>query len=230
MSTSPAASTARPVMASTLRAPGGPCRRCRSPTAGRRSWSGSGVTSSATSTGTPMSARRRRRRSSGCERDRRSRKMIVRPASRMLSAISLGVFCRSAPSTRAIMRSRKVLPGSAVMRTLIRSEMTWVPPVTARAVAAALADHRRGFAGDRRLVDGGDALDDLAVGRDEVAGLDQHDVALVQLGRRQRLDVLDADVAQALGHGLGLGLAQASPPAPCRGLRPWPRRSWRTAR
>ena len=49
----------------------------------------------------------------------------------MLSAISFGVFCRSAPSTSAIMRSRKVEPGAAVMRTLIQSESTWVPPVTA---------------------------------------------------------------------------------------------------
>ena len=57
--------------------------------------------------------------------------MIVSPASRMLSAISLGVFCRSAPSTSAIMRSRKVWPGSEVMRTRIWSESTRVPPVTA---------------------------------------------------------------------------------------------------
>jgi K+-transporting ATPase ATPase A chain len=35
------------------------------------------------------------------------RKMMVSPTSRMVSAISLGVFCRSAPSTRAIIRSRK---------------------------------------------------------------------------------------------------------------------------
>src|SRR5207249_489187 len=40
-----------------------------------------------------------------------SRKMIVSPASRMLSAISFGVFWRSAPSTSAIIRSRKVSPG-----------------------------------------------------------------------------------------------------------------------
>ncbi len=58
-------------------------------------------------------------------------KMIVMPASRMLSAISFGVFCRSAPSTSAIMRSRKVEPCAAVIRTLIQSEMTVVPPVTA---------------------------------------------------------------------------------------------------
>ena len=59
------------------------------------------------------------------------RKISVRPASRMSSAISFGVFCRSAPSTRAIMRSRKVVPGAAVMRTMIQSETTVVPPVTA---------------------------------------------------------------------------------------------------
>ena len=57
--------------------------------------------------------------------------MIVKPARRMLRAISLGVFCRSAPSTRAIMRSRNVSPGLAEMRTTISSESTRVPPVTA---------------------------------------------------------------------------------------------------
>ena len=49
----------------------------------------------------------------------------------MLSAISFGVFWRSAPSTSLIMRSMKVEPGAAVMRTRIQSEITWVPPVTA---------------------------------------------------------------------------------------------------
>ena len=49
----------------------------------------------------------------------------------MFSAISFGVFCRSAPSTSAIIRSRNVWPGSDVTRTLIQSEMTRVPPVTA---------------------------------------------------------------------------------------------------
>ncbi len=59
------------------------------------------------------------------------RKISVRPASSTVSAISLGVLRRSAPSTMAIMRSRKLLPGSAVIRTLIQSETTVVPPVTA---------------------------------------------------------------------------------------------------
>ena len=105
---------------------------------------------------------------------------MVSPTSRMCRAISLGVFCRAAPSTSAIMRSRNDSPGLAEMRTTIRSESTLVPPVTARAVAAALADDRRRLAGDRRLVDRGDALDHLAVAGDHVAGLDDHDVALAQ--------------------------------------------------
>ena len=57
--------------------------------------------------------------------------MIVSPASRMLSAISFGVFWRDEPSTRAIIRSMNVSPGRAVMRTTISSESTRVPPVTA---------------------------------------------------------------------------------------------------
>jgi len=49
----------------------------------------------------------------------------------MFSAISLGVFCRAAPSTSAIMRSTNVSPGFDVMRTTMRSDRTRVPPVTA---------------------------------------------------------------------------------------------------
>ena len=51
-----------------------------------------------------------------------------------------------------------------------------------RAIAARLADYRSRFAGDRRLVDGGHALDDLAVGRNVVARFHQHDVADLQAG------------------------------------------------
>ena len=60
-----------------------------------------------------------------------TRKMIVRAESRIVRAISFGVFWRLAPSTSAIIRSRKLSPGSAVTRTLIRSDRTRVPPVTA---------------------------------------------------------------------------------------------------
>ncbi len=52
-------------------------------------------------------------------------------ASRMLSAISFGVFCRLAPSTIEIMRSRNVSPGSAATLTMSQSERTRVPATTA---------------------------------------------------------------------------------------------------
>ena len=55
----------------------------------------------------------------------------MRPASRMLSAISFGVLRRSAPSTSAIMRSRNDLPGSWVTWITRWSESSRVPPVTA---------------------------------------------------------------------------------------------------
>ena len=61
------------------------------------------------------------------------RKTIVSAASEgMSSAISFGVFCPAwPPSTIAIIRSRKVSPGFVVMRMMIQSERTRVPPVTA---------------------------------------------------------------------------------------------------
>ena len=49
----------------------------------------------------------------------------------MFSAISFGVFWRSAPSTSLIIRSRNVSPGFDVIFTMISSERTRVPPVTA---------------------------------------------------------------------------------------------------
>ena len=57
--------------------------------------------------------------------------MNVNAASRIVSAISLGVFWRRAPSTSAIILSRKPAPLSAVTRITMRSLSTRVPPVTA---------------------------------------------------------------------------------------------------
>ena len=129
VSTSPAASTARPDMASTLN------RTSRSmpamPIADKSAPMvvGISVTNSATRTTTgiepPTYAAKLGIVTTA------STKISVMPASRMLSAISFGVFFRCAPSTRRIIWSRKVLPEAAVMRTLIQSESTWVPPVTA---------------------------------------------------------------------------------------------------
>ena len=58
-------------------------------------------------------------------------KMMESADSRMFNAISLGVFCRAAPSTSEIIRSTKVSPGREVIRTTMRSDSTRVPPVTA---------------------------------------------------------------------------------------------------
>src|SRR5437016_5609955 len=97
----------------------------------------------------------------GCRVTTASRKTMVRPERRMLSAISLGVFCRVAPSTRAIMRSRNVSPGLEVMRTLIQSESTLVPPVTAERsppasrITGESAPVIREAGGDRSAVTGG---------------------------------------------------------------------------
>ena len=120
----------------------------------------------------------------GCSVTTASRKMMVSPASRIVRAISFGVFCRLAPSTRAIMRSRKVSPGLDVMRTddLVREH-----PGPARdrgAVAAALADDRCRLARDGGLVDRGDALDHVAVAGDHLPGGHHAEVAELQLRSR----------------------------------------------
>src|SRR5690606_35651173 len=59
-----------------------------------------------------------------------SRKISVRATSKIFKAISLGVPPRLAPSTIAIMRSRKASPGLAVTCLTIQSDRTRVPPVT----------------------------------------------------------------------------------------------------
>jgi hypothetical protein len=70
----------------------------------------------------------------------------------------------------AIMRSRNVSPGCAVMRTTSQSREHARAARDGAAIAAALADDRRALARDGALVDRGDPFDDLAVDRDELAG------------------------------------------------------------
>ena len=57
--------------------------------------------------------------------------MIDSATRKICKAISLGVFLRAAPSTMAIILSRKLSPASLVICTTIQSERTVVPPVTA---------------------------------------------------------------------------------------------------
>ena len=79
------------------------------------------------------------------------------------------------------------LARSAVIRTTMRSDSTLVPPVTAE---RSPPDSRITGADSPVIADSStDAMpfDDLAVGRDQVAGLAHHDVALAQLGRGDEL-------------------------------------------
>ena len=92
------------------------------------------------------------------------------------------------------------------------------------AVTAGLADDRRRLAGDRRLVDRRDALDDGAVAGDHLAGLDDHHVAAVQLGAPA------ASIRRAGAPWCRCASRAARRPAPCRGPRPAPRRGWRRRR
>ena len=71
----------------------------------------------------------------------------------------------------------KLSPGLVVIWTTIRSDSTVVPPVTALRSPPDSRMTGRGLAGDGRLVDGGDALDDVAVAGDDLAGLDDDPVA-----------------------------------------------------
>ena len=98
----------------------------------------------------------------------------VSAASRMPSAISFGVLRRSAPSTKAIIRSRNE---RARLLSYLDHDPVGEHPGAAgdrASVAARLADHRRRLAGDRGLVDRGDPLDYGAVAGDRLARLD-HD-------------------------------------------------------
>ena len=90
-----------------------------------------------------------------------------------------------------------------------------------RAIAAGLADHRRRLAGDRRLVDRGDALDHGAVAGDPLPRLDDDDVAADQLGGRLLAAVAHSSRSPRSASPAG------SPPGRDRGPRPAPRRGWR---
>ena len=90
------------------------------------------------------------------------------------------------------------------------------------AVAAGLADHGRGLAGDRGLVDGRDPLDHGPVAGDQLAGLDDDDVALGRARTRP-----SCRAVPQLRDGLLAHRRAACPPARGRGPRRTPRRCWR---
>ena len=76
-----------------------------------------------------------------------------------------------------------------------------------RPVSSRFPDHGRRFPGDRRLVHGGDALDDVAVTRDHLAGRHHHEVADLQVRGGDRF--LAAIAHQSPRHQVGPGPAEA---------------------
>ena len=70
------------------------------------------------------------------------------------------------------------------MRTLIQSDRTVVPPVTAERSPPASRITGADSPVIADLIDRGDAFDDLAVAGHHVAGLDEHDVAEPEIERR----------------------------------------------
>ena len=135
--------------------------------------------------------------------------MIENAARTIVRAISLGVFCRLAPSTRAIILSRKLWPGSAVTRMTIRSERTRVPPVTpewsppASRITGALSPVMADSSTEAT------PSDDLAVGRDHLPGLDRDEVAGAERGRGDGLAVEGVGRVELQGRRVGPGLAEA---------------------
>ncbi len=134
-STSPAASTARPEVAITLACimrlmPATPTADSRPPMV-----VGIKQTSSATraviDTTVPAPTAPTLNTEYGNSVAVTTRNTRVSATSRIVSAISFGVFWRLAASTMLIMRSRKDSPGLTVMRTTSQSDSTRVPPVTA---------------------------------------------------------------------------------------------------
>jgi hypothetical protein len=129
VSTSPAASTARPLVGMML------WRIRRSmpamPMAERRPPIVVGMRQTSSATTTVAEKLIPEYRPNGTSVAQAIKKMIVIPASSTVSAISFGVFWRLAPSTSPMIRSRKEWPGSTPIRTTMRSERTRVPPVTA---------------------------------------------------------------------------------------------------
>ena len=133
--------------------------------------------------------------------------MIVSADSRIVRAISLGVFWRLGPFDQldhAIQETLARVGGNADLDPVRQDP----GPAGHRApVAAGFPDHRRRLARDGRFVHRGRTLDDLTVGGDDLAGGDHHDVPFPHLIRRDVLRARSA-VHAAMRNGLGAGLAQ----------------------
>ena len=104
-------------------------------------------------------------------------KIMDKATRKICKAISLGVFFRAAPSTIAIILSRKLSPASLVTLTTIQSDRTVVPPVTALRSPPASRITGGGFAGDGAFIHGGRPFYDFSICRNLFSSLDNHQFA-----------------------------------------------------
>ena len=202
--TSPAASTARPDIASTLRC----TSRSMPGDADRRQQSADGRRNQADQQRDEHEDRLRRARvdREGLQRDHRQQEDDRQPGQQDVERdlvrrlLPRGAFDeRDHPIQERVTRIRGDADLDPVRQHLRAAGHR-------RSVAARFADDRRRLAGDRRLVHRRDAFDDFAVGGDELARLDHHHVVLAEA--RGRDDLGPAAGADPVGHRLGPRLAQ----------------------
>ena len=174
-STSPDASTARPDIASTLRCtsrsmPAMPIAESSAPIVVGISATSSAISTVCESRRARVDRERPQRHDGGEEGDRQAGEQDVeRDLVRRLAPLG-ALDERDHPVEERLAGLLRDLDHEPVGEELRAAG-------DGRAVAAGLADHGRGLAGDRGLVDRADALDDLAVGGDDLARLDDDDVA-----------------------------------------------------
>jgi hypothetical protein len=96
------------------------------------------------------------------------------------------------------------------------------------AVAAGFANDGSAFAGDDGFVHGGDAFDDFAIARNEIATFGNDNIAGAELGSGYLLDVVRC--RRRVWPWNLTWFCGENRLALCRGLRPWLRRSWRRER
>jgi hypothetical protein len=94
----------------------------------------------------------------------------------MFKAISFGVFCLFAPSTSAIIRSKKLSPGFWVIRTTMRSEDLGTPGYRG-SVPTGLTNYRCRLSGDHRFINCCNPLNDISIARNHLSGLDDDHIA-----------------------------------------------------
>ena len=222
--TSPAASTARPDIASTLccstrSMPAIPIAESRPPIVVGIRQTRSAIRTGVVAIPAGVERERPQRHGRDQEDDRQTREQD-RERDLVGRLLTRGAFDESDhPVEEGLARIRRDLDDDAVRENARAARHR-------RPVAAGLADDRGRLAGDRRLVDGRDPLDDRSVARNHLVR-PRRRPGRPCAGSSREPAPLPCGSAAARSSPCGRGAGP--PPAPCRALRPSPRRSSRRA-